>query len=332
MFSKDIAFGQNEGGGNWAFQRAAPSAGQVQGVAAIVSAAAQQYFTAPGMFAFHRALPFVGSPNLSLTYPEYDKGQVFKARLKPRAPGQPFEDLGFDLTWPTVSIQPNGGQFPIPDETSANDRGTVSPERGGVRLLLRAAFAGYEELFESLVDVAAAATTNTDLSAKKWDSGNGVPINDSLNAIKQIASRGGNAMECIGVCNLDVATAMRSNAQLREAVQFGESGGPLMPGMDQIATAMGLREIVVSSAAKSNGEFFLGNNFIVMDAPRTKTAEEPAGAMLVGWTGVQGGAPEGIATRLKRDEINDRDLVQLKTAYNIVVQAKDLIVRLVDVI
>ena len=304
------------------FSNAAPGAGAAQLVSTVAAAAAESYMQEDDAYAFHRALPYVGHDRLEFSYPKWDKDQRFQVRLSDQAEGAALVSVEQDVETVTDRMTVKAAMAAVTDEAEANNTTGRSLVEENTRLLMEAYFNTYEEQFAN--DIFNSATGLSQEANANWSAANFDIIGAVDGAREAIVAQGGREAELIGVCNDKVANLLRRNTAIRSAARWGtERGEPRAP-MRAVAQSIGLRDIVVGSALSSTGNRFLGDHFVVMQAPAVKTALRPAAAFMVGWTGIDGSVPRGVAVRAYRNDEHGEDRVYVKCALKMQIQAAGL--------
>ena len=303
------------------FQKAAPSVGQVQGPNELVPEMAAAYFQAQTDFVFPRVFPLVSVQHLAGQYAVWDKDQLRSAELVDHADGAEVEELDDKLAFETYQCKVQGGRRSIGDQARANEGDGIDLMTYKVRANMDTAFRTNEARFiDAYVKQGVWGTDST--PNPKWAAGSTNIVSDLLTGIRTIAGETGMRPDTLSL-GPDVWHVMIQNDQVKNFV-LGRDAANANLSTEAMANAFGLRQVIVAWSAKSDDSFYFGKNALLTFSPATKTALEPSAGMTAAWRGVVGDADMGIATRMLRDELRYRDVVDVFTAWAPVVQAADL--------
>lgn len=304
------------------FQKMAPAQAELRGPAWIIAEAAEAYFRQSDRNIAQRVMPVVSSPGTSFTYPNWDLGDQLLTGQPQLSPGQPRQDIGIDVRYTSGVLEPSGEQYPIADYVTADNRTGKSLVEVATETLMNRALNKIDKQFADDYFKAGVWEDATTPSAdKKWSAEGGEPIFNVLDGLDSIDSNGGNASDVTMVISRPVFTALLKSKQIRETAGLGQyQAAGQLPNIARIAEAMNVRQIVVARSLSSEGNYRFGKHCLLLDSPDNKNMNEACAMMMVAWDGGKGLAPFGVSTRMVRDEINTRDLVQLDSCWTMVTQ------------
>ena len=302
------------------FMKMAPAQAELRGPAWIIAEAAEAYFGQSDRNVANRLLPIVSSPGTSFTYPNWDLGDMLTIGQPQLSPGQPRQDVGIDVKYTSGTLEPSGEQYPIADYVTADNRTGKSLQEVATEVLMNRALNKIDkqiadDYFKAGVWVDGTAPTN------KWGGADDDPLEVSLRAAESIDSNGGNAGNITLLVAFSTWLKMLQSPFLREVAGLGQyQAAGVLPQISRVAEAMAVKQIVVARALSAAGSYRFGNHALFLDSPDNKNMNEACAMMMVAWDGGKGLAPFGVSTRMVRDEINTRDIVQLDSAWTIVTQ------------
>ena len=309
------------------FRKAAPSIGDVRGLAWVSATASEAYFNERGTVAT-QALPIVPMENLAFRYRKWELNDLVQGRLEPHVPGAPLKNVGISGSWVDGSIDLYALAYPIPDEHRHENNTGVSQDEVAGRVLMQYALneldADFEENF--FVSTAWGGTAAAD---NEWDDNTvgsaGDPFADVRKGVDRIVSYGGNAANIRMIVSQEGFTALLRNQMLREAMGIAVfPGAPDMPTMQGIAAKLGIASVHVADTISSAGTWRYSKDALLIDSPMRKNANEASAMMVASWTGYNNLAPDGFSIRIFRNDEDMVDKVQMRTAWKLVQQSREL--------
>ena len=323
----------------------APSPREVSPLERVNPQMAAEYAQMAGDFAGARFSSYVGHSQQGGQYAVYNElGSIIRrTEMSPLAPGAEYDEVREDVKFEKFAAEVRGARRVVADQTRANEESNTLQR--AIRFLTELSLRD----LESRIHAAIGAKTNWMFNADGVDSATVAGFNfadDSKNDISQWNRHGNTAatqsdpvgdimhgMEVVGkatnrtpdtlLITPPVKRALLTHPRIISRVGPG-TPGLVNPALEHVATLTGLRQIVESKMVTQSGGYLFGNNAILAYVPQTKSMDEPSAIMRVGWTGLQGAAPDGVSMRTVRAEQRDADMVLMRTAWDIVQQSTSL--------
>lgn len=246
---------------------------------------------------------------------------LLMARNTARAPGGGYARQDWQFEQTSYSCEEHGAEELIDDAEKAIYKYTIDIEQIGADRTYDAVLRNFETRVAGAVFNATTFASYTAAVTNEWDDfANATPIDDAKTAIQAIWGNSG-LMDVSLVVNWKVAQNLRLCDQIIDRIKFWGGDDPKTGniGMDTIAAAMGVKEIIVAGAisntaqkgiAASLSPIWSNEYAMFFKAPATQDLKEPCLGRSFDFTG-DGSTIEGTV-EMYREEQKRSDVVRVR--------------------
>lgn len=294
-------------------------------------------------FVADRVFPNVPVRFKSDEYYIYNRADWNRDEMQVRAPATESAGGGYGLSTDTYTAKVHAFHKDVSDQDRANADPAIDLERDAVEYVMRKMMLGKEvdwatNFFTSGVwsfEETGVASSPASGETIKWsDQTSGDPIGDIEDAIIDMEATTGYAPNKM-VVNRRVMSALKNHPDIVDRVKYSTStsDNPARVTPQTIAALFGLEEILMSTAvvnsaaegATESSDYVIGNNALLVYAPRTASLMTPSAGLTFSWSGyLNNGNAMGIATsRFRMDHLKS-ERIEAEMAYDQKVVASDL--------
>lgn len=273
-------------------------------------------------FVAQSVFPSVGHPQPSGQYPVWDVNKLKGASLQPAGDGTAPDELDDGISFQKFAVDVFSGRRSLGDLTLAAQAAAVNNMQQAGRFLTQAGLQTIETEFTEACWKTGVWGTDLNVPAgQKFDNSASSPDKTLQEAIELLTNYWPNMEDYIFVCSLPVWNALMRHERFR-----GQGAVELAQGTPTRFTEItGITRVAVGRAGKSTTAGYLGKHAAIFVAPMTKGMNDPSAASRVFWTGVANAdADMGIATRMQRDSLNYRTVVDAFLTNTFVIQTPGL--------
>lgn len=315
-------------------QKDAPTVLEVMGDPRVLADAALSFFDLGSNYATIAGLTQTPVNQVAFKYWEWKLEDQVRGRMKRWADGNPLPEVGVTAAQKTAHIDLFGGAAAIGDLTRAHNATGIPLETQMVETLMNDVFQTLEAQFVSEY-FNKDGSWGTDFTPPiKWDQDNHIAAREIQRLAKTIISNGGRRADLRLIMSLDTWTDFSTSKATLEAAGYGQfAGGAAGPvNLMEGSRSIGGIPIVVADALEDVGSFMMGKHALLLCAPSMSTPMSRSALTLFSLNSANVRGPSGVMPVMKRDSLNDRDLVQVRTGFKMVQQARTLGVRIKDAV
>lgn len=301
-----------------------------------------KYISGQGCF------PTINVVHKSDNYWRFDKADLLRAAMRPRAVGSEAAEAGYSVDPNSLYVCKNWAlKTVIPDDKRRNADPAIDLDRNSTNYLSDQLLRAQEQDFYlKYMRTGVWGIDYTQASGGYWDLAGSTPIKVLRAQIIQAESQSGFPVDTM-VLGKRVWAALQDNADFLSRVNFGTPAptgsqpNPSQVTLETLAMILGLRRVIVASAVQSTSQkgvtprtydFISGKDVLLQFSPPTAQLEEPtAGAKFV-WTGRDNAGADGQILRRYRDEARKADVVEIECAWTFDVVCPELGIYIPQVI
>lgn len=279
----------------------------------------------------NKVFPFVPVDKQSDIIPEYDRGDFYRIAVERRAPGSKPAQSGY-RTEHTQSY--NAVEWaldhPIDDSVAANADAPYNPEMDATRWLTQQMMLRQEKewvtSFFSTGDLWTGSSDGADLVAGSdytaWSNAASTPVEDVDNHAAIMESQTGELPNTL-VVQRKVWFALKEHPDIVDRVKH-TSDEPVTP--DIVARLMGLEKIVISGLVENTGgegstaadsfSYLAGKHALLAHSAPEPGLYQPSAGYTFVWSGLVGGAQDGVQVSDFRHPYEIGDIVRIKSAWD----------------
>jgi hypothetical protein len=261
----------------------------------------------------------------------WNKGDMWRAEAKLRAPGALFPRAGIRLSSDDYRAEQYTLEYEIPDEISANaDAGVAIEETATMFITDQLSLAKDLRFATDFFTTGAGWTSGTVGTA--WDNAaSGTPISAITGAVQTITDAlGGSAgsHRIVGLGGTKIRTALLNSAAVRDTSKYVRES--TIASVDAaLAGVLGLDELIIDGRQQNTAKEgraasyspLFDNDFLVVAVPRAPGLMTPAAGYTFAWS--EGGRGDTYV-EMYRDEIKKQDVVRGITYFDQVQTGADL--------
>lgn len=302
-----------------------PGAVHVNGLLTDISVAfiqEQNKFVAPRVF------PMVPVQQKSNIYAQYSRADFLRDEVAQRAPGAPYERIGYrtDNT-ATYNCLEFGAEHPLDDQVKANASGPYNPEVDGVKFLTQKMLIRMERDWTSKffsTNVWTGSSDGDDLVGGtdfvRWSNAASDPIERIHQDSREIEEKTGFMPNKL-VVGRQVWFDLKNHPDIVDRYKHTSSNSITV---DMVAKLLELDEILVSGAvyntaaeglAHSGAHIASDNALLVYSAP-SPSLMLPSGGYTFMWDGLVKGSNQGMAIETYREDNVSSDILRVKAAWD----------------
>ena len=305
----------------WMEKASNPSVAGVAGPNQLNAQMGMSFATQVG-FVGTRVFPMATHNQIGGQYPVWSLDDLKNARMQTMGDGRPPVELDQGLEFQSFTCNLYGGRRAVGQFTQANAPSAVRVMGAASEFLMNRAMDAIEREFTS--EVWKTGVWATDVTpSPTWDAvatDSDAIVEDIQTGVEALVNVWPNVSDYVFVCSLPVW-----NAIMRNRVFRGQGAAELgWPGMARFVEVTGIPRVVIGRAGQTNTQGYLGKHAAIFAAPLTGELMSPSAATRVVWSGIDGTAQEGIATRVMADPINFRTLVDVWLSNTFEVQSSNL--------
>jgi hypothetical protein len=283
------------------------------------------------MFAAGRVFPMVPVESKSDLYFIFDKADMHRNDMRPRAPGTESAGSGFGISTDNYFTKRYDLHKDIADEIRANADDPLDLDRAATEFLVGQSLIQREATFALAymaqgvwsLDYEGVAASPTGSQVLKWSDDASDPVADIKKATTAIHKLTGFRPNTLTMAQ-DVRDALDTNPSIIDRLKYGQTApGAVIVTDADLARVFGVARIIVSGAiinnanegAAANNDFVIkGGALLTYSAPSPSLMAPSAGYTFT-WRGLLGNN-EGVRVKRFRMEALESDRVEIALAYD----------------
>lgn len=274
------------------------------------------------------AFPTVRSPHKSDSYWRFDRADMLRLAMKPRAVGAEAAEAGFDVDPNSTYNCKNWAlrKF-IPDDTRRNADPSIDLDKLAVNFLTGQMLQAQEvDFFTKFVK---ASVWGIDMTVgTQWNVAGSTPIKTTRANILAAQKQTGWKVDTI-IMGEAVWSPLQDNADFLSRVSFGtpaalgQQPNPSIVTPQLLATLLGVKRVIVSGAVQCTSEkgqtnvydFISGKDAILVFAPPVVGPQEATAGVKFVWTGRDNAGADGQILRRYRNEDRKGEFIEIECAW-----------------
>lgn len=269
-----------------------------------------------------RIFPRVSVAKQSDKFFVWDKGDMWRAEARERAPGTLFPRASLRLSTDDYRVKQYALEYELPDEIEANADAVLDLQETATMFLT-----DQLSLIKDVKWAAAFFTASSGWTAGSvgtaWDNvSSGTPISDINKAVRSIRDVLGssNMHRIVGLGGTKILSALTASAEVRDSVKYVTQAttntieGALAPilGLDELIIDGRQQNTAKEGRAASYSPLF-DNDFLVVAVPRNPGRNTPAAGYTFAWD--EGGRGDTYV-EMYRDEVKKQDILRAITYFD----------------
>jgi hypothetical protein len=252
----------------------------------------------------------------------WDKGDMWRAEAKERAPGTLFPRASLRLSTDDYRARQWALEYELPDEIEANADAVLDLQETATMFLT--------DQLSLIKDIKFAANFFTTSSGwtsgtvgTAWDNAaSGTPISAINGAVRSIRDVLGssNGHRIVGLGGTKILSALTGSAEVRDSVKYVTQATQM--GLEgSLAPILGLDELIIDGRQQNTAKegrtatyaALFDNDFLVVAVPRNPGRNTPAAGYTFAWN--EGGRGDTYV-EMYRDEIKKQDILRAVTYFD----------------
>ena len=283
------------------------------------------------MFAAGQVFPMVPVESKSDLYFIYDKADMHRNDIRPRAPGTESAGSGFGISNDNYNCAVYSLHKDIDDQIRANADDPLDLDTAATQFLVGQSLIQREVTFAQKfmaqsvwsLDYEGVASGPTGSQVLKWSDDASDPVADVKKAATAIHRLTGLRPNTLTMAQ-DVRDALDTNPSIIDRLKYGQtSPGAVVVGDADLARVFGVERIIVSGAiinnakegAAANNDFVIKGGVLLTYSAPAPSLMAPSAGYVFTWRGLLGNN-EGVAIRRFRMEHLRSDRVEIDLAYD----------------
>jgi hypothetical protein len=283
------------------------------------------------MFAAGQVFPMVPVESKSDLYFIYDKADMHRNDIRPRAPGTESAGSGFGINTDNYSCQVYSLHKDIDDQIRANADDPLDLDTAATQFLIGQSLIQREVTFAQKfmaqsvwsLDYEGVASGPTGSQVLKWTNSASDPVAQIKAATSAIHKLTGFRPNTLTLAQ-DVRDALDTNPSIIDRLKYGQtSPGAVVVTDADLARVFGVARIVVSGAvinnakegAAASNDFVIKGGALLTYSATTPSLMAPSAGYVFSWRGLLGNN-EGVRVKRFRMEHLNSDRVELDLAYD----------------
>lgn len=283
------------------------------------------------MFAAGQVFPMVPVESKSDLYFIYDKADMHRNDIRPRAPGTESAGSGFGISTDNYNCAVYSLHKDIDDQVRANMDDPLDLDRAATEFLVGQSLIQREVTFAQRfmaqsvwsLDYEGVAATPTGSQVLKWSDDASDPVADVKKAATAIHRLTGFRPNTLTLAQ-DVRDALDTNPSIIDRLKYGQTApGAVVVSDADLARVFGVSRIIVSGAvinnakegAAANNDFVIKGGALLTYSATAPSLMAPSAGYVFSWRGLLGNN-EGVAVRRFRMEHLRSDRVEIDLAYD----------------
>lgn len=283
------------------------------------------------MFAAGQVFPMVPVQSKSDLYFIYDKADIHRNDIRPRAPGTESAGSGFSINTDNYNCAVYSLHKDIDDQIRANMDDPLDLDTAATQFLVGQSLIQREVTFAQRfmaqsvwsLDYEGVASGPTGSQVLKWTNSASDPVAQIKAASTQIHKLTGFRPNTLTMAQ-DVRDALDTNPSIIDRLKYGQtSPGAVVVTDEALARVFGVARIIVSGAVVNNAkegaaasnDFVIKGGVLLTYSATAPSLMAPSAGYVFTWQGLLGNN-EGVAVRRFRMEHLRSDRVELDLAYD----------------
>lgn len=283
------------------------------------------------MFAAGQVFPMVPVESKSDLYYVYDKADMHRNDIRPRAPGTESAGSGFGISTDNYNCAVYSLHKDIDDQIRSNMDSPLDLDTAATQFLVGQSLIQREVTFAQRfmaqavwsLDYEGVASGPTGSQVLKWTNAASDPVQQIKAASTQIHRLTGFRPNTLTMAQ-DVRDALDTNPSIIDRLKYGQTApGAVVVTDDALARVFGVDRIIVSGAvinnakegAAANNDFVIKGGVLLTYSATSPSLMAPSAGYVFSWRGLLGNN-EGVAVRKFRMEHLRSDRVELDLAYD----------------
>lgn len=283
------------------------------------------------MFAAGQVFPMVPVESKSDLYFIFDKADMHRNDMRPRAPGTESAGSGFGISTDNYSCAVYSLHKDIDDQIRSNADDPLDLDRAateflvGQSLIQREATFAQKFMAQSVwsLDYEGVAASPTGSQVLKWSDDASDPVADVKKATTAIHKLTGFRPNTLTMAQ-DVRDALDTNPSIIDRLKYGQTApGAVVVTDSDLARVFGVARIIVSGAiinnanegAVANNDFVIKGGVLLTYSAPSPSLMAPSAGYVFTWRGLLGNNEGARVKRFRMEHLNS-DRVELDLAYD----------------
>lgn len=274
-------------------------------------------------FVADRVFPTVNVSKQSDKYAVYDRGDLLRDEMQPRAPATESAGAEFNISQDTYFCDKFALHKDIADEDRVNADSPISLERDTANFLTHKALIHRENKFANTYFTT--GVWGSDVTpATLWSDGASDPIEDIRAEILNMHLATGYSPNKL-LLGAEVFNVLIDHPDIVDRVKYGTKDSLATVGVPELAALLGLEEVLVLKAVRNSANkgqteatdaIFGKKNALLLHAPRTAGLYTPTAGYTFEWTGLLGSPARGTRIKRFRMEHLEADRIEIEQAFD----------------
>jgi hypothetical protein len=288
----------------------------------------------PSSFVAAQAVPVIPVQNKSDTFFTYDRSYWFRNEMGVRAPGNPGNVAGYDLSTDSYSCDEFVLSKDVDDSIRANCDPAVDMDRDAAQFLSMQAMINMESQFMSALYTTGlwtGSTTATDITpATKWDVAGSDPVIDIKGQMRSIKSKTGYKPNLFVISSRCWAEGIEANAAVMDRIRYTQRAivteeiFASILGVDKVIVAEGVQNTAAEGAVAVYTNMGTATDACLYYVEKSPGLMKPSAFYAFSWQGLLGAGNLGQRILRKRDDLNFSDRITIQQAFDMKLVAADL--------